>query len=364
MKDYSSFTVPIVAVFTKYDELVKDLMPRENEEDFYGDIQMEMENLEKEGDPDVGLNTDTSAFQIDPNVLLLAENKLRELITPFKDKLKVPWVKVSVNPGFSDTLGELVDLTKQRIHNSLEVLWASTQQESVGPKIDASINIGKKRYWRVMSTSFKLAGGGKSLENWFKVIHRDIVAIWGINDPEMVLTTAAKVMSELQEDLVFNVEAVPEGQTLRGLAAIPGIAHFAFHTSAHVAVPIAAGILLATWVYKVVSVTPNILRGMMGYIVDFTIVMQSLFFLIQARTDASGSRSPVNKRLFAVALDAYRQDPEHSLQRVHEEIRAFATMKKAIFKSKTVIKEVERLINDHRFKPSERFVEQARDIPN
>jgi len=99
---------------------------------------------------------------------------------------------------------------------------------------------------------------------------------------------------------------------------------------------------------------------MMGYIVDFTIVMQNLFFLMQARTEASGFRSPVNERLFKVALDAYKQDTEHSLQKVHEEIWSFVTMKKAIFKSETVIKEVERLLNDHRFKPSERFMALAR----
>jgi hypothetical protein len=99
---------------------------------------------------------------------------------------------------------------------------------------------------------------------------------------------------------------------------------------------------------------------MMGYIVDFTIVMQSLFFLMQLRTEASGSRSPVNERLFNVALDAYKQDTEHSILKVHDEIRSFATVGKAIFKSETVLKEVERLINDHRFKPSEQFVAQAR----
>jgi hypothetical protein len=98
----------------------------------------------------------------------------------------------------------------------------------------------------------------------------------------------------------------------------------------------------------------------MGYIVDFTIVMQNLFFLMQARTEASGSRSHVNERLFKVALDAYKQDTEHSLQKVHDEISSFVTMKKAIFKSETVIKEVERLINDHRFKPSEQFMVLAR----
>jgi hypothetical protein len=104
---------------------------------------------------------------------------------------------------------------------------------------------------------------------------------------------------------------------------------------------------------------------MMGYIVDFTIVMQSLFLLMQARTEASGSRSPVNKDLFKVALDAYKQDTEHSLQKVHAEILSFATVKKAIFKSGTIMKEVERLINVHRFKPAERFMDLARtNTPN
>lgn len=93
----------------------------------------------------------------------------------------------------------------------------------------------------------------------------------------------------------------------------------------------------------------------MGYIVDLTIVMQRLYFLVQARMQASGSRSPVNKRLFKLALDAYKHDPEHSLQKVHEEIRLFATRKNALSKSGRVIEEVERLINDHRFKPSGYF---------
>ncbi len=104
---------------------------------------------------------------------------------------------------------------------------------------------------------------------------------------------------------------------------------------------------------------------MMGYIVDLTIVMQSLFFLMQTRKEASGSPSPVNERLFRLALDAYRNDTEHSLRAVHDTIYSFATVKKAIFKSEIVIKEVERLIKVHRFKPSERFMAQARaNTPN
>jgi hypothetical protein len=112
-----------------------------------------------------------------------------------------------VKPEFSDTLDELVGETQKQIIKSLWLLWAITQQQSVVPKIKATIEsvlsfcstasdcadirIGLARkvrlnvyfclcihqgqgYWRGLSTSFKLTSGG-SLEKWFKVIHKDIV---------------------------------------------------------------------------------------------------------------------------------------------------------------------------------------------
>jgi len=75
--------------------LVESLKPPD-EEDFYGDIEREIENLDKEVDPDsMGSNTGTSASQIDPPVLADSENKLREMIAPFEGKFGIPWVKVS-----------------------------------------------------------------------------------------------------------------------------------------------------------------------------------------------------------------------------------------------------------------------------
>ncbi|KAF8492227.1 hypothetical protein F5888DRAFT_935594 [Russula emetica] len=196
--------VPIVAVFTKYDVLVESLKPLD-EEEFYGDIEKEIENLEKEVGHGMGpgLNTGAPASQIDPHVLSLAEEKLCEMITPFKEKLGVPQVKVSVKPEFSDTLGELVDVTQQRINSSLELLWAITQQQSVVPKIKASIDVGKQRYPSRWGLSTGLNNGGKSLANWFEVIHSDIVKVWGIYDPKKVLlTSTTKEMSKLQQDLL------------------------------------------------------------------------------------------------------------------------------------------------------------------
>ena len=75
---------------------------------------------------------------------------------------------------------------------------------------------------------------------------------------------------------------------------------------------------------------PGILRGMMGYVVDLNVLMQSLFFLMQARRDASKSTT-ITYRFFKLALRAYahNRDQEHSPTRVHYEIRTFANRSKA-----------------------------------
>ena len=84
-----------MAVFTKYDTLVESLGPPD-EDDLYGDIVKEIEDLDNGVDRDMNLNTRTSTSRIDPHVFSLAENELCEMITPFEEKLGVvPWVKVS-----------------------------------------------------------------------------------------------------------------------------------------------------------------------------------------------------------------------------------------------------------------------------
>ena len=94
VKYIKSLPVPIVAVFTKYDVLVENLKPPG--EDFYGDIEKEIEDLDKGVGPDIGLNTGTSVFQIDKHVLSLAETELDKMIESVEEMLGgVPWVKVS-----------------------------------------------------------------------------------------------------------------------------------------------------------------------------------------------------------------------------------------------------------------------------
>ena len=85
---------------------------------------------------------------------------------------------------------------------------------------------------------------------------------------------------------------------------------------------------------------------------------------MQARKEVHGSASPVTRELFYLALQGYTHDPEHSPQKIHGEIRSVATRVKALFKPGEVIAEVERLIQVHRFKPSEDSIAEAKDSPS
>ena len=66
--------------------------------------------IENLGDHYMDLNPETSASQIDPDVLSLAEEKLCETIAPFE--IELIGLK-TVKPEFSDSLDELVDMTQQ-----------------------------------------------------------------------------------------------------------------------------------------------------------------------------------------------------------------------------------------------------------
>jgi hypothetical protein len=220
-----------VAVLTKYDVLVDSSIHPEKYGFFEGIKSLRgTEDLGKKVDP-MDSTAGTPAYRIDSDALSRAENTLCKMIAPFENMLGdlgVPWVKVSglhilplvlsarsnrlilktVKPEFTYTLDELVDMTQQRINNSLEPIWVITQQRRVEPKVQVSIEsvplfcdatndcadickvLARKvrfkvyfwfcihhvqEYWQGLSTSFKLVSGGKSLERRFKEVHRDIV---------------------------------------------------------------------------------------------------------------------------------------------------------------------------------------------
>ncbi|KAF7333168.1 G domain-containing protein [Mycena venus] len=126
---------------------------------------------------------------------------------------------------------------------------------------------------------------GHSLTKWLNVVLKDIISCWGFRDPDGLLESNLfkKKMTSLQKDLLEDDSSSLPKITLGGTAAVAGIISGVIPPAAPFAVPIAAGLIFAAWVYKAYLTTPQVLRGLMGYIVDLTIMMQSLFWLTRAR---------------------------------------------------------------------------------
>jgi hypothetical protein len=77
--------------------LVESLMPKSiHDDDFYGDIEEEIDDFDDDIDHETGSVVRAKESSIDPSVLSLAEEKLRnEMVKPFEQTLDVPWVAVS-----------------------------------------------------------------------------------------------------------------------------------------------------------------------------------------------------------------------------------------------------------------------------
>lgn len=150
-------------------------------------------------------------------------------------------------------------------------------------------------------------------------------------------------VSELQSDLVKERRGLLQNVGVTTVTAIAGIVSGTIPPAAPVAIPVAVGILFAAWVYEAVYMTNGVLCGMMGYIIDLTLIMERRF-LIQAHREASTPPTNAEKSLFDLSFDEYRRSQANQ---VHENIREFVARAKAL-QSQRVIEEVERLINTNR----------------
>jgi len=137
-----------------------------------------------------------------------------------------------------------------------------------------------------------------------------------------------------------------------GLKVLAGAATIVSATvppAAPIVIPITAAFIFAGWVRGVYQKTPDTLRLLMGYIVDLTIVMQSLFWLMRAR----GGTGPVRRRLVKLAFNAYYESADKS--QVHQEITEFAERTSVLNRTgkDDALDKVIHLINSHRFDPTE-----------
>jgi len=317
---------PIIAVFTKYDLLVSR----------WERAQLSANDAQKKAD----------AFVKD------------ECIKPLKKaaRMQVKNITVSTEKGYECTVSDLVALTQSMVQakfSTLEpsVVAAIAQRVNPGVKIEGCIVIGRTNYWKGLATSTRFAE--KSLEACLFAIHIDIIVVWNIHDPHMHLRS--KEFQALITNLVElspNNAADPKMTLSAGIAmvgAIAGVVSALAGPAAPIVVPIAGCLVLAKWVYDVYQQSHDTLRRLMTYIVDLTLIMQNVFWLV------SIYQVPLSRRLVKLAYRAYTDSTV--MAQVHEEIRKHVkrqAVHKRLDRDDTLSKIVE-LLNGNRINTEEMF---------
>ncbi|KAG1727231.1 hypothetical protein EDB19DRAFT_200654 [Suillus lakei] len=158
--------IPIVVVFTKYDKLL-DRMERTLDESVFESLSEDaIEELVKKN----------------------AQYKLHDVCIAPLEKISgpdIPHVTVSTNGNHEETLAHLIQITEERVrkHVGLEASVTLMNAQRVDPrfKIMASIEVGKRRYRKALTSSISFKN--RTMRDCLNMLHTDIVAVWNFHDP-------------------------------------------------------------------------------------------------------------------------------------------------------------------------------------
>ncbi|KAI9438752.1 hypothetical protein H4582DRAFT_195796 [Lactarius indigo] len=276
--------VPVLIVFTKFDLLVS----RVRFDITHGDIQTHEQ----------------------PGVQARAmyENFCGSLF--HKDPKDVPAVIFSEKQEHRDLIGELTSTTRTIIkadpHNSTGGLtssqvrqtspitpallaWSIAQRVNHDIIIQASIEVGRSRYWRGLGSSKYFTD--RALASCVNVTHEDIIRVWNFGDGERYLSSRDFMarMSHLVGDLA-------------GLPAFSPVLD-----SNGTATP------MAQWMNDQYQNNNRNIRCIMAYIVDLTVILYGLFV----------SGRSVSETKVQSAVKNYAESSSRS--RIHDDIRSFVT---------------------------------------
>jgi len=163
------------------------------------------------------------------------------------------------------------------------LLWSAALRVHPGTFIQASIEVGRSRYWRGLSGSLDFTG--QSLKDCVNVIHTDIIEIWNLKDRTNSLSSTIfkKRMSHIVKDLAGSFAAMETSD-------------------------------FAGWVDGIYQGSQENVQCVMGYIIDLTVILNDIFRVGSGNVSASDIQPAVDGHVRSGCRD-----------RIHQEIRSFVT---------------------------------------
>ncbi|KAG1726783.1 uncharacterized protein EDB91DRAFT_1165595 [Suillus paluster] len=229
----------------------------------------------------------------------------------------IPYTTVSTKEDHKETLAHLIETTESHVRQNFPseawVMTSIAQRVNPGLKIKASI----EKYWKalVSSAAFK----NRTTWSCLGVVHTDIIAVWNFQDPHKYLDSPE--FRTLMVNLVDKkIETGPTADPSRTIAiglsmvgTIAGIMSALAGPAAPIVVPIVAGVVLAVWVHDVYQQSCVVLQRFMTYIVDLTLVLQTLYLVSESKE--------LSRRAIKLAVAAYHASP--TSEEVHAGIRKY-----------------------------------------
>ncbi|KAK6969566.1 G domain-containing protein [Favolaschia claudopus] len=306
-----SLKVPVIVVFTQYDRLVHRMEEILIDED----SMLDDEHFDR-----------IAADRAEAKFLESCVKPLeaRNPGMPYERTFGLRGEKIT--PPSQTALRRLLSTTQRLVQKSIGgdvwVVTAMAQRVSALQKIDASIQVGMKRYWQGLASAASF--GNSTLETCLVTIHQEIAESWNFYDPRDLLNgpvfrNRVKALAQLampeEMDAGSWFENIDHIQTLLGL----GTAIAAPVAPAVAAIGLSA--LFLHWLSRTIHRTPEILRCLMAYILDITLVMDQLFLVVLA-THPPRALTAAD---IDTALESYML---LNLGDVHKDVRIYVTRAK------------------------------------
>ncbi|KAG1869346.1 hypothetical protein DFJ58DRAFT_723192 [Suillus subalutaceus] len=278
--------IPVIVILTKYDMLI-DRMERTLDENSLNGL------------------SDEAIMELAKNK---AEAELQDICIGPLEKFSgpdIPRAMVSTHKDHKETLTRLIQITGNCVglHSTPEaaVMTFIAQRVHPGLKIQASIEVGKRKYWKALASSTTF----KTHKTWdcLHVLHTDIVNVWNFYDPHRYLHS--QEFRELMVKMLDNLEVGPTTNLISnittGLSMVGTIVSVLAEPAAPIVVPIAASVVLAAWVHDVYQRSHAVLQRFMSYIVHLTLVLQTLYLVSESQE--------LTRRSIKLAVTSYLESP-------------------------------------------------------
>ncbi|KAG2344169.1 hypothetical protein BDR05DRAFT_1018229, partial [Suillus weaverae] len=296
--------IPIVVVFTKYDTLL-DRVERTLD-------KSSIKFLSKAAIQELTKNS--------------ARDKLQEVCVAPLEKFagsSIPHVTVSTNGNHEETLARLIQTTEELVYKHVgtdaSVMTSVAQRVDPGLKIKASIDLHvcPSEYWNALASSAPFKN--RSMWDCLHVLHTDVVNVWNFQDSQHGHLCSREfriLMTNMVDELDDGPTADPNKNLAFGLSivgTVTGIVSALAGPAAPIVVPIVASIVIANWVYEVYQQSRSALQRFMKYIVDLTLVLQTLALV--------AGHQELSRRAIKLAVKSYHDSPMRG--EVHNRIEEY-----------------------------------------